>query len=198
MKFFYPEDATPIDDISGLKPNWVRTQEELNQVEAENVSDAIDKYLIKAVKLPQSWFNVPTLNEIHRAMFFDVWDWAGKFRTAQTIPGLKPYQIPEALESLCRDVQFWCSKDSGMAPIEQAAQVHHRLVWIHPYPNGNGRFSRLVADRYLKAWKCKVPYWPTDLGENGQHRKDYIAALKKGDRGDYKPLVLYMMKCGAK
>jgi hypothetical protein len=32
MKFTYPEGATPLDDISGLKPAWVKTQEDLNNI----------------------------------------------------------------------------------------------------------------------------------------------------------------------
>ncbi len=53
MRFDYPEGATPIDDISGLITEWVRTQEDLNLVEAENVSQAVRKYLSGRISLPQ-------------------------------------------------------------------------------------------------------------------------------------------------
>ena len=85
MKFSYPEGATPVDDLSGLIPNWVKTQIDLNQVEAE-------KYLMKSVSQPQNWFTVSFLQKIHYDMFFDVWSWAGVFRQAQTVPGIDPYQ----------------------------------------------------------------------------------------------------------
>ena len=138
------------------------------------------------------------LQKIHYDMFFDVWDWAGTFRTTQTIPGLELYQIAEALRNLCCDVQFWCTETCELTLVEQAARIHHRLVFIHPYSNGNGRFSRLVSDRYLKAWKCPFPNWSTDLGRDGQCRKRYIAALKEADEGDYVPLTLYITEYGAR
>ncbi|MCP5508508.1 MAG: mobile mystery protein B [Chlamydiales bacterium] len=196
--FSYPEGATPIDDISGLKPPWVKTQQDLNMVEAENISIGINKYLLKSIDLPQRWFNVSTLKKIHRDMLFDVWEWAGKFRKTQTSIGIKPYQIPEALENLCSDVQFWCSEACELTLVEQAARVHHQLVLIHPYPNGNGRFSRLVSDRYLKAWKSPFPTWPTELSKDGRCRKCYITALKEADAGNYEALIQYMIKYGAK
>lgn len=192
MRFFYPEGATPIDDISGLKPPWVKTQKDLNQVEAENISNAVSKYLLKAISPPKKWFNTSTLKKIHYDMFCDVWDWAGEFRNTQTIPGMPSYQIVEALENLCCDVFFWCNESCNLSVIEQAAIIHHRLVFIHPFLNGNGRFSRLVSDRYLKSFKCPFPDWPTDLNKDGRHRKSYIKALQKADQGNIKPLVYYM------
>lgn len=197
MKFLYAEGATPIDDISGLIPGWMKTQSDLNQVEAENIFNATGKYLIKPIAPPHVWFNIPMLQKIHYDMFCDVWNWAGKFRTTLTIPGMEPYLIPEALRNLCDDVYFWCTESCDLTLAEQAARIHHRLAFIHPYPNGNGRFSRLVSDRYLKAWKCPFPIWPVDLNRDGKYRKIYIEALRNADKGDYGPLLLYMKEHGA-
>jgi len=159
MRFTHPECATPVNDISGLKPKWVRTQEDLNLVEAENISSATSKYLGRQIGLPKKWFTVSFLQEIHREMFGDVWDWAGNFRRIQTVPGIAPYKIRDGLESLCAEVGFWGSEAVELTFLEQAARIHHQLVFIHPFQNGNGRFSRLVADRFLKAWKCPNPRW---------------------------------------
>lgn len=198
MKLSYAHGATPIDDISNLIPRWVQTQSDLNQVEAENILNAAKKYLMRSIPKPQHWFNIPMLQKIHREMFSDVWTWAGKFRTTQTTPGVIPYLIPEALKNLCDDVHFWCTENCNFNQIEQAAIIHHRLVYIHPYSNGNGRFSRLVSDRYLKAMKCTFPDWPTDINQDGHHRNQYIQTLKKADYGDYEPLILFMLEHGAK
>lgn len=191
-KFSTPEGATPIDDISGLKLTWVKTQEDLNHVEVENIATAASKYLLKSVSAPQEWFNIPFLQKIHNEMFGDVWDWAGKFRTTQTCPGINPSQIQQALAQLCGDVMFWCIEKNDLSLIEQAVIIHHRLVFIHPYSNGNGRFARLVSDRYLKSFKHPFPSWPIDLDRDGKRRKDYIAALREADKGDFEPLVLYV------
>lgn len=198
MKFSYPEGATPIDDISSLKISWVKTQEDLNHVEAENISQAVSQHLMKSIPTPQEWFNIHMLQKIHLDMFSDVWDWAGKFRKTQTLPGMKPHQIQSALANLCQDVQFWCNETCSLTILEQAAKIHHQLVYIHPFPNGNGRFSRLISDRYLKAWKCFFPNWPVDLDKDGECRRKYIEVLRKADIGDLEPLVLYMIQHGAK
>lgn len=198
IKFDYPDGATPIDDISGLKLSWVKTQAQLNRVEAENISYAIEKYLLKSVSLPIKWFDISNLKKIHKEMFSNVWDWAGTFRTTQTNFGISPYQIQNALKDLCDDIFYWNSKGSEMTFLEQAVRIHHRLVFIHPFPNGNGRFSRMVADRYLKAMKCAFPIWPQEIQSQSDVRKEYIFSLKKADIGDYSLLIDFIKKFGAK
>lgn len=197
MKFKYPDGATPIEDISGLIPGWVRTQEDLNLVEAENISQAMLKYLSGAISFPPKWFTVSFLQKIHREMLGDVWDWAGKFRTTGTMPGVDPYRIRNDLEALCSEVAFWFTGAVDLTLLEQAAKLHHQLVYIHPFPNGNGRFSRLISDRFLKFWKLSSPKWPIDIGNDGEHRKRYIDALRSADKGDLEPLIHYMQIHGA-
>jgi Fic family protein len=51
-------------------------------------------------------------------------------------------------ELACDDAAFWHANDV-FAPAEIAVRIHHRLVCVHPYPNGNGRQTRLLADLYL-------------------------------------------------
>lgn len=198
IKFEYPEGATPINDISGLKISWVKTQANLNRVEAENISQAIEKHLMKSINSPLNWFNITNLKKIHNDMFHDVWDWAGSFRVTQTIPGVKPYQIQDALKNLCDDVLYWNTDGSEMTFLEQSARIHHRLVFIHPFQNGNGRFSRIIADRYLKAWKCSIPIWPKEIQNESQARKQYIITLKSADLGNYSLLIDFMKKYGSK
>ncbi len=198
IRFEYPEGATPINDISGLKPSWVNKQSQLNRVEAENISYAIGKYLLKPVGTPINWFTVSNLKKIHKDMFFEVWDWAGTFRTSQTIPGVTSGQIQSALKDLCDDVLYWNTEGCEMTFLEQAARIHHRLVHIHPFSNGNGRFSRIVADRYLKAMKCIFPIWPQEIQRNSNARKDYILSLKKADTGDCSLLIDFIKKFGAR
>ena len=198
VTFEYPEGATPIDDISGLKISWVKTQSHLNRVEAENIASAIENHLLKTIPSPLNWFNITYLKKVHKDMFDGVWDWAGSFRYFQTIPGIKPHQIQHALQDLCDDVFYWNNHECEMTFLEQSARIHHRLVFIHPFPNGNGRFSRILADRYLKAWKCSFPVWPSELENKSQTRKQYILSLKSADLGDYSLLIDFMRKYGGK
>lgn len=78
------------------------------------------------------------------------------------------------------------------------ARIQQQLAYIHPFENGNGHFSRLIADRYLLSFKCPYPIWPNHLNQEGKTRKDYIQTLKAADKGDYSLLINLMKALGAK
>lgn len=79
-----------------------------------------------------------------------------------------------------------------------AARIHHQLVLIHPFENGNGRFSRLVADRFLLSFRCSYPLWPNHMNVEGFIRQDYINTLKRADNHDFSLLIEFMKKFGAR
>jgi Fic-DOC domain mobile mystery protein B len=192
-KFEFPEGATPLEDYSGLKLSWVQFLSDLNRVEAENIFSAQKQYLYRSVKLPETWFNPGEFKRIHWAMFHEVWEWAGSFRVVNTNIGIKPHKIPIELALFCAEVRGWSEEPYDLTLLERAARIHHRLVLIHPFENGNGRFSRLIADRYLKAYRHPFPIWPS-LENNGNIRSDYIRSLRCADRGDYDPLLQLMQQ----
>jgi len=195
--FKCPEGATPINDCSGLIPSWINDLESLNRVEAENIMNALKKYLRGEVNHPRNWFGIKKLKEIHEAMFEDVWDWAGKYRQSNTSIGVIPSFIPLQIAELCTDVISWMESPVELTFLEMAARIHHRLVLIHPFENGNGRFARLVSDRFLLAFRCSFPTWPNQLNNNGYLRTEYIQTLKNADKGNYSPLIDFMKKLGA-
>ena len=77
--------------------------------------------------------------------FGDVWKWAGSFRKTEKNIGIDPYEIPAQLRQLLDDVSYWVENDT-YPPKELAARFHHKLVYIHPFQNGNGRHARIMAD----------------------------------------------------
>lgn len=73
---------------------------------------------------------------------------------------------------------------------EIVVHFHHKLVQIHPFPNGNGRISRLMADIIFQKLEGKTLYWGnTNLVNVSEVRKKYINALRKADAGDYSDLI---------
>jgi len=76
-------------------------------------------------------------------------------------------------------------------PLEEiAARFHHRLTYIHPFPNGNGRYARLMTDILMKANGAEPFDWGnSDLVAPDDARKRYIAALRAADRRD--PSLLF-------
>lgn len=196
-RFQCPEGATPISDCSGLIPLWVHHSKDLNRIEAENIAKAQRKYFRRPVRDPKTWFHMTELKAMHRVMFGEVWDWAGAYRKSNTSIGIKPNLIPAQLAEFCQEVLAWLQYPVELTFVEMAARIHHRLVFIHPFENGNGRFSRLVADRFLFSFSCPYPMWPQHLQQEGIARKEYIQTLRSADRGDYTPLIALMVHLGA-
>ena len=119
-------------------------------------------------------------------MFGDVWTWAGRPRHFDTNLGVPSHQIEGMLFDLLKDMEYWTDTPWLM----QAAMLHHRSVLIHPFPNGNGRWSRMLANIWLRLNKQPYTLWPEGtVGEESVVREEYLKALHAADQGDYDPLV---------
>lgn len=185
-----PEGATPLDpdEMEGLRFSHIVTRSELDQLEQANITSGLS-WLDKqnGDDLLTDYF----ARKLHEKMFGQVWAWAGSYRRTEKNIGIDPIQIAVQLRSLMSDVQCWV--DSGAyEPIEAAARFHHKLVYIHPFPNGNGRFARFMADALLeKRYALNAIDWQGgyDLQEMNDRRADYIDALRAADSGDYGPLL---------
>lgn len=188
VKFHFPQGATPLEDSEGLKLKGITTMAELNAAEAENIYKAIIKHLHRKRNLKASWFSESFLRKVHKDMLGDVWTWAGQYRKTDTNIGVRAYQIREEMLKLCHDVSYWEKHPKSMSILERAVHIHHRLAWIHPFPNGNGRHARLVSDIYLKAHHHPQPIWPSTIKAD-EARSQYILALKKADQGNWEPLI---------
>jgi Fic-DOC domain mobile mystery protein B len=127
-------------------------------------------------------------------MFCDVWKWAGKYRKTNKNIGVDKQLIAVALRNLIEDTRVWLDCHTFEAD-ELAVRFHHRLVFIHPFPNGNGRHARLMTD-VLIAKKLKMPLftWGSihGLGAETQTRAAYIHALRAADKGDFGPLIQFV------
>ena len=116
----------------------------------------------------------------------------GKFRKTERNIGVAPYEISSKLKILLDDTNFWI-ENKIYSEHEIAIRFHHRLVQIHPFPNGNGRISRLMADLIMRKQGKKDLNWGTgNLTEISELRKQYIAALQEADNGDYSKLMEFV------
>ncbi len=179
---------TPIDDISGLKLKDVRTRKELAVVEAENVRTAVMKYLASKPSRRLAPFNLSWLFKLHREMFGDVWEWAGKPRQVDQNLGVAWHQVQADLKKLLDDLEFW--EQNWPDVLEQATHLHHRAVQIHPFLNGNGRWARMLANIWLKLHDCPIINWPEEtIGTVSEIRDEYLEAIKVADKGRIGTLV---------
>ena len=199
MKLIIPPGATPIDDLSGLKVP-ITTQSQLDALEFDNIHKAEQKYFRPRKFKDISWFKESFFKELHKAMFGEVWEWAGKYRTKDVLPvGVDPYKIPMLIYELIQDVEYWTFHSKDMTLLERAARIHHRLAFIHPFPNGNGRFSRFVSNLFLMSHRCTLSSWPQEMHKNGcLHRTMYLGVLREADQGNFQPLIDYIRFLGAK
>ena len=127
-------------------------------------------------------------------MFCDVWVWAGEYRTTERNIGVVPYQIPIKLMQLFDDLKFWIDNVTYLNH-EIAVRLHNKLVQIHPFPNDNGRVSRLMADLIFQKLEGKSLFWgDTNLVNVSEVRSRYIDALRKADTGDYTDLLSFTME----
>jgi Fic-DOC domain mobile mystery protein B len=125
-------------------------------------------------------------------MFQDTWRWAGKFRNSAKNIGVDTLEISSELKKLFDDVAYQILHNSYVLD-EIAYRLHHRLVLIHPFPNGNGRHSRLMSDiLLLQAGRTRFTWGAHKLEAEGPTRKQYISALKDADKHDYTGLANFV------
>ena len=189
MEFNYPEGATPLDphEIDGLLLTHITTRSELDRWEQDNINEAL-AWLEQ--RNPKDILNESFMKQLHKRMFGNVWKWAGDFRRTEKNLGVPWHQISVELKKLCDDVQYWI-ENKTFSEDEIAARFHHRLVFIHLFPNGNGRHARLIADILLENILAKPPFtWGSgNLAAAGLDRKKYIESLVAADREDYRLLM---------
>ena len=95
------------------------------------------------------------------------------------------------LRQLLDDAKAWVEFRT-YHPDEVAVRIHHRLVLIHPFPNGNGRHARLMADLLVMRLGGERFSWGRESLRNpGAARERYIAALRSADNHDIAPLLLF-------
>lgn len=188
IKIEYPVGATPLDagDAAALIPSHLTTREQLNDWEMLNVREGEGWAFSKR---QENILSIDFMKTLHKRMFGNTWGWAGQRRTKETLPvGIAPESIEIEIKKLCQDVEAQI-EDGGWHIDEIAARFHHRLVFIHPFPNGNGRFSRTMTDLLLvQNGKDRFTWGGEDLNRNGEVRDRYISALRAADAKDYTSL----------
>ncbi len=192
MKFIYAQGATPLDpdEMNGLIPFHISTQGQLNEWEAANILKA-ENWLF-STSHHGNFLTIDFIKLLHTKMFDDTWKWAGNFRSTEKNIGVSPYKITTELTHLLEDVRYQIINHSF--PVDEIAyRFHHRLVVIHPFPNGNGRHARLMTDLLLvRAGQSRFSWGKQKLEPEGPVRKQYINALKKADAHDYSLLAEFV------
>ena len=188
-----PPESTPLapEELEELIPRHITIKRDLFDAEFKNISEASKKYLLSKRKKPFR-FDPLDLYRLHKEMLGHVWKWAGKKRLTNKNIGVDKAQIDIEMLKLKGDLAFWLQQEEKRIFdfIEISARLHHRLVSVHPFSNGNGRWARFVVSLFLKDKMNSYLHFPEDdLFVATEIRTRYIRALQAADHLDYGPLI---------
>jgi Fic-DOC domain mobile mystery protein B len=187
------EGQTPLtpEELLELKPS-LTTRDQLNGFERLNIDEARTWAMRTAILKREDLVTDHFARELHRRMFNRVWRWAGRYRTTERNLGWDPHRITEGVRVALDDAGYWLK--NGTYPLHEAVvRMHHRLVAIHPWVNGNGRHARLLADVVVAARGGKALSWGAlqDLANPGSARSNYLVAIRAADQGEFAALQAF-------
>lgn len=180
------------DDLAHLIPSNIKTRDQLNFAEAMGIALVQERFESNRLEVNDTLDDL-FVRELHKLMFKNVWTWAGKYRQINLNIGDEFFLVPGQVRNLMQDVKLWLQADLPAELDLAACKLHHGLVAIHPFVNGNGRHARLFTDILMSAlglapfdWGMGSSAEPSDI------RRRYITALKQGDEGDVSGLYKFL------
>lgn len=161
-----------------------------DHLEAKNHTEALAFVFDLIDKNKRHTFSEHLIRTLHQLVVLDTEkEWAGKYRTSNVLITGTDHKPPEAIEvpTLMGDLIDWLRKEkTKLHPVELSAILHHRMVHIHPFFDGNGRTARLTMNVFL----LQNGYPLVIILKND--RKKYYRVLALADKGEYIPLVTFI------
>jgi len=116
-------------------------------------------------------------------------EFAGRYRNAGVRITGANVTPPNAckVDDLMEELIAWVNEKNEIPVVVKAMIFHHRMVWIHPFFDGNGRTVRLMFNLLL----MNAGYPPAIILQ--QDRKKYYDALNKANQGNYEKLMLLIL-----
>jgi Fic family protein len=161
-----------------------------DHLEAKSHIEALE-YLYELVgRDRRGTFSERLIREFNQIVMRDIdKEWAGRYRNSNVIIGGADHTPPEAVEvpRLMQELIIWMRQNwKVLHSVELAAVLHHRIVNIHPFFDGNGRTSRLVMNVVL----MQAGFPLAVVLKND--RKRYYRTLGEADKGNYAPFVRFI------
>lgn len=190
MEFHYAPGATPLDpdEAEGLIPTHITTQGDLNAWEQTNILQGAH-WASRQKK--RALLDEGFVRDLHKRMFDQTWRWAGTFRKSNKNIGVDWPQIALKLRDLLDNTRYQIEHQVFELD-EIVVRFHHQLVWIHAFPNGNGRHARLMADLLAMHLGLHRMTWgggAVAFMSVGAVREQYLKALRAADQGQLEHLI---------
>jgi len=187
--FHADKNATPLTEAerADLIPTYISLRSELNEIEQKNVAQAY----VWAFRRKRQVIDEAFLKGLHHRMFNSVWRWAGEYRISERNLGVEPYGIQPELYQIIGDIRYAIQHKSY--PLDElAVRFKHRIVTVHPFPNGNGRWSRLAGDLLIvQQGGTRFTWGGANIQAEGKVRDRYIDAIHAADNHDLEPLIRF-------
>ncbi len=171
----------------------ITSSEDMDDVELTLLEKLYEWVLID--NLPVGQITVKHLKDWHKNWLGNVYDWAGDERSVNMSKGDFHFavatQIPKLLSKFEQDYlkKFTpCSDFDEEALIEAIAVTHVEFILVHPFRDGNGRLSRLLAD----VMAVQAGYEPLDYSAWDAKKADYILAIQHGLNCNYEPMKYWV------
>lgn len=176
--FFQNRDGqTPLEEEMrfDLKLRHIQDMTELYEHEIDNIAEGIAWY----GSTTKNHLEYPTWLELHKQMLGKIWKFAGVIRTKELAnPDFhKPYDVRPSLLQLEKDLKYWLDH-KAYPPKEMMAIFHEKLLTIHPFKDGNGRWSRVLTEFICERENIEIPNWGAAITDDEIRRKTYIQAIK--------------------
>lgn len=162
-----------------------------DHLEAKNHQEALDYLYDLVEKGKKNTFSEGLIRSLNQIVQQNIdKDWAGRYRNSGVIIGGAAHRPPEAMavSGLMKKMIEWYANNKKLHPIELASIIHHKLVNIHPFFDGNGRTARLVMNIILMSADFPLAV----VLKNDRQR--YYAALSAADKGDYSLFVNFVAR----
>ena len=151
----YGETPVPDDELEWLLPDVRELLEEpiskaaiydLEQAVQADVTEQLSPRVLSGDLPLDELLSDRFLRELHKLLYGDIWAWAGVFRKRELNIGISPTQIAVDLRTSLDTIRWRWEHTDDWSPRELGIATHAETVRIHPFTDGNGRATRLLAD----------------------------------------------------
>ena len=118
------------------------------------------------------------LRKLHKYLYGEIWTWAGKYRNRELNIGIHPARISSEVRNSLDNIRFRWENTDDWDTRTVGIVTHAELVRIHPFTDGNGRSSRLLADLIYLSLQSSEPFEGFDWSID---KRRYIELLQRYD-----------------
>ena len=161
-----------------------------DHLEAKNHYEALEYLSGLVEKSRKQTISEQLIRNLHQVIMQETEKkWAGKYRNSNIIIGGAEHKPPNAISvpyQMAKLIKWWQDYQKKLDVIELAAIIHHKLVYIHPFFDGNGRTARLIMNLIL----MQGGYPLVAILKND--RKKYYKVLSEADKNNVIPFVRFI------